>query len=345
MTNVRKVFFIIAITFLLTISLYSQEMSILNAAEKIGAELYWDPLSGNGVLQKNGHQFSFRCDEQLVLLDFNELAITDAPKQKNGILYVTEGFISTATNLFKRNAPEAHYRVGAILIDPGHGGKDPGAVGSYKKNGKKVSLNEKDITLTISKLLSEQLKKAYPDKKIILTRSQDKWLSLEERVEIANSINLPANEAILYISIHVNASLDKKASGYEVWYLSPGFRRTVLDSSDVDGNETVASILNSMLEEEYTTESVLIAKFIMDGLDAQIGSQSVSRGIKEEEWFVVRNTNMPSVLIETGFITNEKEAALLDDSGYLRKIVQGIYNGLVAFVTNFERSRGFTSTQ
>ncbi len=318
---------------------------ILEAAENMGAELFWDSLSGTGVLQKNGHQLSFRAGESLVLLDYKKLSITDSPDFKDGVLYVTDEFVSVAKKLFAQSMPEAHYRVGAILIDPGHGGKDPGAVGSITKNGKKITLNEKDITLSISKLVAEHLKKTYPDKKIIMTRSDDTWLSLEQRVDIANSIKLQPNEAILYISVHVNASLDKKASGYEVWYLSPGFRRTVIDSSLAGEDEALISILNSMLEEEYTTESVLIAKFIMDGLAAQIGNQSQSRGIKEEEWFVVRNANMPSVLIETGFITNEKEATLLNTPSYLRKVALGIYNGLVAFVTNFERSRGFTSTQ
>lgn len=339
------VFFLVLALPVLALSANTDGIAILDAAADVGAELYWDPLSGSGILEKNGHHFSFRAGEPLVLLDYNELAMTDAPWIEDGSLYVTKEFVSAAGELFAQSVPEAHYRVGAILIDPGHGGKDPGAIGTYSKGGKKTTLNEKDITLEISAMLAERLRKSYPDKKIVMTRSDDSWLSLEQRVDIANSIQLAPNEAVLYISVHVNASLDKKASGYEVWYLSPGFRRTVIDSSAVDGDESLIPILNSMLEEEYTTESVLIAKFIMDGLAAQIGGQSQSRGIKEEEWFVVRNANMPSVLIETGFITNEKEAALLADDGYLRKVALGIYNGLVAFVTNFERSRGFTSTQ
>ena len=100
-----------------------------------------------------------------------------------------------------------------------------------------------------------------------------------------------------------------------------------------------------MLEEEYTTESILIAKFITDGIQTQVGSLSESRGIKAEEWFVVRNANMPSVLIETGFLTNPAEAALLSDDKYLQKLSFGIYNGLQAFVTHFERSRGFTGNK
>ena len=83
----------------------------------------------------------------------------------------------------------------------------------------------------------------------------------------------------------------------------------------------------------------------MDGLQAQIGDKSKARGIKAEEWFVVRNANMPSVLIEVGFVTNEKEALNLNDPNYLQKTALGIYNGINAFVTHFERSRGFTSVK
>lgn len=97
------------------------------------------------------------------------------------------------------------------------------------------------------------------------------------------------------------------------------------------------------MEEEYTTESILIAKFIMDGIAAQVGNLSSARGIKAEEWFVVKNSNMPAVLIEVGFLSNEKEALLLADNSYLQKMSLGIYNGLSAFVTHFERSRGFTN--
>lgn len=321
----------------------SQSVDLAEAARQTGAELYWDPLSGSGILEKNGHQLSFRVGEQLILMNYSKLAIIDPPENRNGTIYVTDRFITKAQELFSQTAPEAFYKVGAILIDPGHGGRDPGAIGSYKKGGKTVTLQEKDLVLSISKTLAQQLEAAYPDKDIVLTRSDDTWLTLEQRVDIANSIRLEPHEAILYISIHINASLDRSASGYEVWYLSPGFRRTVLESTGED--KDLENILNSMMEEEYTTESVLIAKFIMDGLDAQVGKQSRSRGIKAEEWFVVRNANMPSVLVEAGFVTNEKEAALLDDDQYLRKLAHGIYNGLSAFIAHFERSRGFTGTE
>ena len=87
----------------------------------------------------------------------------------------------------------------------------------------------------------------------------------------------------------------------------------------------------------------MIAKFIMDGLQSQIGNESKARGIKAEEWFVVKNSNMPSVLIELGFVSNEKEALLLNNEAYLKKASLGIYNGISAVITHFERSKGFTA--
>ncbi len=239
------------------------------------------------------------------------------------------------------SASAGSYSIGAILIDPGHGGKDPGASSTFMINGKKTTVVEKDINLNVGLKLYAMLSKAYPKKKILMTRSTDKYLTLEERTDIANSVKLGENEAVLYLSVHVNASLDKDATGFEVWYLSPGYRRQVIDSKDEE-DKSLLSILNSMMEEEYTTESILMAKFIEDGINAQVGAQSPRRGIKEEEWFVVRNAKMPSVLVETGFLSNEQEAALLSDDGYLKKLSLGIYNGLGAFITHFERSRGFT---
>jgi N-acetylmuramoyl-L-alanine amidase len=318
-------------------------VNLLEAAKKAGIALYWDSLTGSGMLEKNGRRAIFRADESLLLLDYRRLAITDAPRLDKGALVVSQKFVDTLWDFF--SIPQNQnlgdfYRVGAIVIDPGHGGKDPGAFATHTINGKKNTVYEKDINLAAAKLLYDQLSGAFSDKKILLTRKDDRFLSLEERVEIANSVPLGEREAILFISIHVNASLNNKSTGFEVWYLSPGYRRTVLNNSVDIEDKSLLRIFNDMLEEEYTEESIQIAKSISDGLAAQIGSQSPNRGTKPEEWFVVRNANMPSVLVEIGFLSNPKEAALLMDDTYLRKISTGIYTGLVGFVRQFENIRG-----
>ena len=320
-------------------------VNLIEKSSVLGFSLYWDTFSSSGIIEKDGHQITFQDKNPVVMFDASELKITDAPFVKDGEIFVSESFINQIEEFFKLESENSFFKVGAILLDPGHGGKDPGAVASYTVNGKKITIQEKDITLSIGKELYGMLKKSYPDKQIILTRSTDKFLALSERTEIANSVKLKENEAVLFISIHVNASLNKQSSGYEVWYLSPGYRRTVIDSSKVSEDKSLLPILNSMMEEEYTAESILIAKFIMDGLSSQIGSVSKARGIKAEEWFVVKNSNMPSVLIEVGFLTNEKEALNLNDKSYLQKTSLGIYNGVSAFITHFERSRGFTKTK
>ncbi len=337
----------LALVFLVLVSLgnslfAANDISLMDSSKKNGITFYWDSLAETGMLEKNGHQLTFRKNEQIVILDSVRMSVTDAPELKNNKIYVSQKFMNDAEILFKEDN-STMFKVGAILIDAGHGGKDPGALKTYKINGKNVTIQEKDINLKVAKLLGERLKTAYPDKQIILTRDKDVYLTLQERTEIANNVKVKENEAVLFISIHVNSSLNKTSSGYEVWYLSPGYRRTVLDKSAAGDDSSLFPILNSMLEEEYTTESIMIAKFIMDGLQSQIGNESKARGIKAEEWFVVKNSNMPSVLIELGFVSNEKEALLLNDTTYLKKAALGIYNGIGAFITHFERSKGFTS--
>ncbi len=338
----RLCFFVIVV---LVAAVFAQNTeNLVASAEKTGAQVYWDSLSGTGILEKNGHQLSFRAGDAVVLQDYKTIALTDAPELRDGVLYVSKQFLSLAEKVFTQTHDDAGYHIGAVLIDPGHGGKDPGAMDTHTINGKKITVKEKDVNLAVGKMLYSRLKNAYPDKKILMTRDTDTFLSLSQRTDIANSVKLKEGEAILYVSIHVNSSLDKKASGYEVWYLSPGTRRTVLDKNATD-DKNLFDIMNSMMEEEFTTESILIAKFIMDGLQAQVGNLATARGIKAEEWFVVKNSNMPAVLVEVGFLSNQKEAALLVDNAYLQKLSLGIYNGLAAFVTHFERSRGFTGSK
>ena len=330
--------------FLLTASTLfaANDISLLENSRKTGVTIYWDSLSESGMLEKNDHHLSFRSGEGVVILDGVRMMITDAPELKENKLFVSKKFIDDSEEFFSQKS-ELPFKVGAILIDAGHGGKDPGALKTYKVNGKDTTIREKDITLRVAKMLGEKLRAAYPNKQIILTRDKDVFLSLGERTDIANGVKVGENEAVLFISVHVNSSLNKTSSGYEVWYLSPGYRRTVLDKTSMEDDKSLFPILNSMMEEEYTTESIMIAKFIMDGLQGQIGKESTARGIKAEEWFVVKNSNMPSVLIELGFVSNEKEALLLNDDKYLKKATLGIYNGIAAFITHFERSQGFTS--
>lgn len=319
-------------------------VSLYDLSEKTGTELFWDPLSGIARLVKDGHTADLRLGSPLVIYDYGRAVTLDSPSSLMGVPSVTSAFSKKLEDFFNTLPPPSSYKVGAILIDPGHGGKDPGAIGTATVGGKTVQVREKDVVLKVSLKLYDSLRAAYPDKRILMTRTGDTYPTLEDRVELANGVKTGPNEAILYVSIHVNAAFNKSSSGFEVWYLSPDYRRTVIDKTDSDAAD-ILPILNSMMEEEFTTESILIAKSISDSLALTIGNKSPNRGIKEESWFVVRNAKMPSVLIELGFVSNPGEAALLIDEDYLKKCSSGIYNGLATFINHFEGSRGFTAAQ
>ena len=313
-------------------------VSAAEAAKALNADVSWNPLSQELTFTVGEHTAQCRIGKPLVFFDYREAAIAQAPRMGTDAQpQLPAALFTQLEDFFKQFNTGAFFRIGAILIDPGHGGRDPGTVGSYIENGKTIPVYEKNIALTVSLALDELLRKTYPDKKILLTRSGDTYPSLEDRVEMANGVPLKKNEAILYISIHANAApFNKKPYGFEVWYLPTDYRRDLIDKNAA--SKEIIHILNSMMEEEFSTESILIAKNISDGLDAQIGKESKNRGLKEKEWFVVRNAKMPSVLIELGFVTNPEEAKRLNTPSYLQKCAQGIYNGLTAFISRFESS-------
>ncbi|MDR2343437.1 MAG: N-acetylmuramoyl-L-alanine amidase [Spirochaetaceae bacterium] len=323
-------------------------LSLKEAMNSIGGELSWDPLFQSGVITSRRHRAVFQAgaagSATLLLLDNKTLLKLPSPYTEDGQLRFPETFVASLRSSIEESVQGEASRlsIAAIVVDPGHGGKDPGAIGSLKVNGKSVKVLEKDITLKVSKILFEKLNKAFPGKKLILTRSGDTYPTLEDRVNRAHSIPLKENEAVIFISIHANSSFNKKASGYEVWYLSPDYRRDVIDARKTAGTEEIISIYNDMLEEQFTTESVLMAQSILKQFNEKFGGRLPSRGIKAEEWFVVRKARMPSVLVELGFVSNEKDAELMMDSAGQEQLADAIYRGIFEFVERFEKSGGFT---
>ncbi|MDR2134736.1 MAG: N-acetylmuramoyl-L-alanine amidase, partial [Treponema sp.] len=225
-----------------------------SAGGAAGAEFRWDPFLRAGAFSVESHQGVFSTalgagETGFLLLDGREVFTVPLPYAERGLLYFPQAFVSTLKSALARAAGEdaSRFRIAAIIIDPGHGGKDSGAVGNFVVNGKPFRAVEKEITLDASKLLRGFLAGAYPDKQILMTREGDTYPTLEDRVAIANSVPLKENEAIIYISIHANASFNRQARGYEVWYLSPDYRRTVLDKSKYADSAEVIPILNAML--------------------------------------------------------------------------------------------------
>lgn len=318
--------------------LWSKNVPLLELVDKSGSEIRWDPFREKGLILKDETSISFMLKSSLVIVDNERIVPGVSIIKKNGELMVSSESASLLYRIL--NIRQSHeniindselFNIPVIILDPGHGGRDSGALGNFNN----FKLQEKDVVLSVSKLVAQKLREKYSLKKILLTRDDDRFLTLEERVEMANEVELGKKQAIIYISIHANASLNKKAQGFEVWYLPKGYRRNVLNNN-IDGNKKLTSIVNALKEDEISLEGQELAKSILDGMHDKIGETSPNRGLKEEIWFVVRKARMASVLIEVGFVTNEIEGGRLNDSLYLQKVADGIYNGITEFVSSYE---------
>jgi N-acetylmuramoyl-L-alanine amidase len=229
-------------------------------------------------------------------------------------------------------------KVDVIVIDAGHGGEQNGAVGPG-------GTREKDIALDISKELAKLIRK---DKqfKVVMTRDRDKTVTLQERAEIGN-----AAQPDLFISIHANSSTKRKVRGWNVFFLASAkndsaravaqfensaFVRELQESENEDkyGANPVLSILNEMIMTEFQTESHDFAMMI--DREFRRNLQIPARGIDQAGFYVLNMVFCPSVLVETGFISNKTEEKLLRTKDYQKKVAEGIYEAIKRFKAKYE---------
>jgi N-acetylmuramoyl-L-alanine amidase len=324
--------------------LSAENVELGTLLSETGAHLEWNSLLGTGIITRGETRIIFTINAPWIIVNSGlKIATAGIRRDQGSIAVPGETAAAIKSVLREDNTLPRNYRVGAIVLDPGHGGKDSGASYVYSINGKSVRISEKDIVLRLGEMLLGMLKKRFPEKVVLLTRNQDVYIPLEERPAVANSIPLKDDEAIIYISLHTNASLSHAARGFEVWYLTSTYRRDLLSADSIDREfHDILPIMNSMQEEEFTRESVLLARMIEGELKSAIGAETDNRGLKEGEWLVVRKAKMPSLLIEFGFVSNQEEAMKLTSVPYLQKLSGAVYNGVSAFIDQFERSKAFT---
>ncbi len=216
-----------------------------------------------------------------------------------------------------------------IVIDPGHGGKDRGAPGYTK------GTYEKDIVLSIGKKLAKRIKQELKCE-VILTRSTDKFISLEERTRIANR-----NKADLFISIHTNASRSKKAYGIETYFLNLAKDKTSVSVAARENATTEKSIsdlqtiLNSLMKNSKITESSKLAKYVQRSMYSTLRkkySRIKNKGVKQAPFYVLLGARMPSILVETSFISNKRECNRLKADAYQNRICNSIVDGIKKYI-------------
>lgn len=231
-----------------------------------------------------------------------------------------------------------------VVIDPGHGGKDPGCHG--------VSAQEKHVCLAMGLKLGEMIKKKYPDIKVVYTRDKDVFVELDDRAKIANKAN-----ADLFICIHAN-SASPSAYGTETYVL--GLHRTE-SQQKVAERENATIYLEDDKGAKYKdfdmSPDAIIARQIQLSvfLDMSINFADklqkefkrlgrYDRGVKQAGFLVLYKTTMPSVLIETGFLTNPEEEKFLADTTGQRKMAEAMFTAFEKYKTELDQINGVTKT-
>jgi N-acetylmuramoyl-L-alanine amidase len=219
-----------------------------------------------------------------------------------------------------------------IVIDPGHGGHDPGAVGPS-------GIYEKDVVLDIALKVKEILM-ANPLNEVFLTRETDRFISLEERTAIANRKN-----ADFFVSIHANASPVRRVKGIETYLLNwanneEAMRVAARENKislkkmrEMNGRmDTLGMILNDLSRDNKRDESIELAHYIQKSMISTLNNErnlkSVDLGVKQALFYVLFGAKMPSVLVEVSFISNPQEEQLLSNESYRRQIAKAIAKGL-----------------
>ena len=219
--------------------------------------------------------------------------------------------------------------VNRIVIDPGHGGKDYGAPG-YQRG-----VHEKDVVLEISKKLAERLRSELGCE-VLLTRKTDKYLTLEERTAIANT-----EKADLFISVHANAARNHRAFGIETYFLNLTTDEsaiTVAARENATSKKNIGeldSILQDLLNNAKINESSRLATYVQASLCDYLSGRYSSinnKGVKQAPFYVLLGAQMPSILVETAFISNQRECRRLTAPDYQADVCDGIVKGVSRYI-------------
>lgn len=215
-----------------------------------------------------------------------------------------------------------------ILIDAGHGGKDPGTASND-------GTNEKLVALQVAKILQKFFEKVYPTINVVLTRSDDTFIELERRSEIANR-ELKKSGSALFISLHCNSSINMDVNGFEIYYLSQtpsteSARETALLENRIfkpKGTPAIKKIQAGMMSSLIQRRSRILARSLESEMKKKLQPQILSRGVKKADFSVLRGSLMPAVLVEMGYLSHEKESKLLQSKSLQVKIAKSIVEGI-----------------
>ncbi|MDN3668280.1 N-acetylmuramoyl-L-alanine amidase [Echinicola jeungdonensis] len=231
------------------------------------------------------------------------------------------------------------FRLRRIVIDAGHGGKDPGTSGSHSR--------EKDVVLSLALKVGDYIEKNIPGVEVIYTRTSDVFIELKERANIANR-----NKADLFVSIHCNASSSSSPHGTETFVMGSknfegNFNVVKRENSVIlledgyqenyegfDPNSPESYMMFNLMQKAYFSNSISLAQKVENDFKTRLHRHS--RGVKQAPLYVLWTTSMPSVLIETGFLSNRTEERYLKSENGQAYVASAIYRAIKSYKEEIE---------
>ena len=297
----------------------------------------WDGVTQVVILEYKGNKAKGLVGSNIILVGKEKVMLSVPLRRENSTIYVPEDFEARVITPFGITpglpvirTDWSKLKVHAVMLDPGHGGKDPGAAGPS-------GVKEKEVVLDIAKRLKALLEEY--GLKVMMTRREDAFISLSERTELTSK-----SDADLFVSIHANSNPVRRTQGMEAYYVKTKDKKDLDEDQRRDNEKAFVHKLNAnsssvltgivadMMYTLKTAESARLAETIV-----REGSRYVetpNRGVRTCRFFVVRNTLIPAVLVEVGFLTNRQEERKLHSSSYRQKLAEAIARSILNYATD-----------
>ncbi|MBR9978259.1 MAG: N-acetylmuramoyl-L-alanine amidase [Bacteroidetes bacterium] len=308
-------------------------------------ELRQTPTDGQGVTTVEAEQLGANAR---ITFTLNERFTSEKISRdvKSGDLLVSlirkvDRSAASAADRGKQNRDRSKWKLDCIVIDPGHGGRDPGAIGVS-------GIKEKNIVLGIGLKLGRLIEKGMPGVKVVYTRKDDTFIPLHKRGKIAN-----AAQGKLFVSIHCNSTEAKpsSASGFEVYILRPGRTKEAIRIAEFENSvvkleedyenryaelDDESFILVNMAQSAYVKYSEQFAEIMHEGIKKN--ARIPSKGVKQAGFYVLVGASMPGVLIESGFLSNTEEEKFLASNAGQEHLAQLYYEAILQYAKEYEKS-------
>ncbi len=293
-------------------------LSASQAAKRLGlGKVEWTQYAKTRKLSTSAVSVSFTRHSRVASLNGNPLALGSPVVLQGGELYINErDVLKTLQPILQPQQFLPAPGLRRIVIDAGHGGKDPGALNTA------LGLTEKILTLDVSRRLKTLLEqRGY---QVVMTRNSDIALARTERTAIANR-----NRADLFVSVHFNTVGDKSVSGIETWVMTPAWQmstgRTKYHASDRIVREN----------NRFDAWNALLGYYVTDSMSDQLSA--TKRGLKRARFDVLTGLNCPAILVECGFISNTTEGRKIATAAYRQQIAQSIADGIGRYQRTLNR--------